>query len=1024
MQVATRGLQRPIHCQRSLPFGGILRRVLSPRPYIAILPNSLSGVRRYGISYTSTAWSRLGVGIRPLSTLSTKPLKLDYGALETKWKKYWASQRALNPTTTFTSPPSPDAQLTTTPVSTKSADPFYILAMFPYPSGILHMGHVRVYTIADTLARVSKMQGRQVIHPMAWDAFGLPAENAALERRIPPAQWTTDNIRHMKQQLGLILADLDWDREFATCQPEYYRWTQALFVQLYRAGLVYQKEALVNWDPVDHTVLANEQVDKQGRSWRSGALVEKKKLKQWFIRITDYAEQLLGDLDLLTQWPERVKQMQRNWIGKSVGAEFDFYLRDQVHSENPPGSTSSPEATRLSVFTSRPDTLYGVSYLAIAADHPLVNSTTIPTDYQAEVREFAREMLAQRRASEQPEQSKAGCFTGLYVTHPLTQEPLPMYVAAYILGDYGTGVVMGVPAHDTRDWEFAQENHIPDGIKFVVEPPPSTQSLGESNGDQPWLTPGVLNHRSGPYSGLTSHEAMQRIVQDARTGGFGRSKVQYKLRDWLVSRQRYWGAPIPIVHCKNCGTVPVPESQLPVELPTEVHLAQQRGGSPLVQAKEWQRTTCPQCHRPAQRDTDTMDTFVDSSWYFLRFLDPHNTVRAFDPLQARRNMPVDMYIGGVEHAILHLLYARFISKFLWTKGYYGRPTSPKALDPIDQQRGEPFTVLLTQGMVHGRTFKDPQTGKYLKPDEVDLSKSQCPLVKATGQPAAVNHEKMSKSKHNGVDPKTIIQTYGADCTRLYVLYKAPPQEVLEWDNQSIVGMQRWLTKIGRLVQLARQSTGTIDKPQRNWLPKVPHQLRRLPSQLTLTAKDQQVYQLAHQTIQQVTEELVKTYSFNTVIAALIKFTNALTQQYMSVESPTSSSLPLLVLSLSYLLRMLAPLAPCIAEEYWSQLFFKVDSNSLTPPNFSSILQQPWPQVDPAALRSSTAVCVIQINGKTRFTLNLDTALLDHSEELLNHVEATPQFGKYCTDRAAGQPLQIKKRIVVKNGRLINYILTK
>ncbi|KAJ1966554.1 Leucyl-tRNA synthetase, mitochondrial [Dispira parvispora] len=1022
MQVAIR-LPRPVYSSRSLTSGGVLRRVTSPRPYVALQPKSLNCVRRYGISCPITTWSRSGAGIRPLSTASSAPLKLDYGALETKWRKYWASQSALNPHASTSLPSSPDTQSSTTPVPTKSADPFYILAMFPYPSGMLHMGHVRVYTISDTLARVSKMLGREVIHPMAWDAFGLPAENAALERHIPPAQWTTDNIRRMKQQLGLILTDLDWNREFATCQPEYYRWTQALFVQLYRAGLVYQKEALVNWDPVDHTVLANEQVDKQGRSWRSGALVEKKKLKQWFIRITDYAEKLLGDLDLLTQWPERVKQMQRNWIGKSVGAEFDFYLQGQVPTENTPDSASAPVATRLSVFTSRPDTLYGVSYLAIAADHPLVNSTTIPTDYQAKVQAFARETLVQR-ASEQTEQSKAGCFTGLYVTHPLTQKPLPIYVAAYVLGDYGTGVVMGVPAHDARDWEFAQENHIPDGIKFVVEPTPSTQSLGASGKDQPWLTPGVLNHHNGPYSGLDSHEAMQRIVQDACTGGFGRSKVQYKLRDWLVSRQRYWGAPIPMVHCQNCGTVPVPESQLPVELPTEVHLAQQRGGSPLVQAKDWQRTTCPQCHGPAKRDTDTMDTFVDSSWYFLRFLDPHNTVQAFDPLQARRNMPVDMYIGGVEHAILHLLYARFISKFLWTEGYYGRPTTPQALDPIDQQRGEPFTMLLTQGMVHGLTFKDPQTGKYLKPDEVDLGNPQRPLVKATGQPAAVNHEKMSKSKYNGVDPESIIRTYGTDCTRLYVLYKAPPQEVLEWDDQSIVGMQRWLTKIGRLVQLARQLAETTDKAQLKWLPKMPHQLTTLPPQLTLTTDEKQVYQLAHQTIQQVTEELIKTHSFNTAIAALIKFTNALTQQFISGESPTSSSLPLLYLSLNYLLRMLAPLAPCISEEYWSQLFFKGGSDSLTPPNFSSVLKQPWPQVDPAALRSSTAVCVIQINGKTRFTLTLDTALMDHSEELLTHVEATPQFGKYSTDRATGQPLQIKKRIVVKNGRLINYILTK
>ncbi|KAJ1975053.1 Leucyl-tRNA synthetase, mitochondrial [Dimargaris xerosporica] len=936
---------------------------------------------------------------------------------ERKWVARWDATRAQ------TMPQAPPS--TTTPASQSSrapqhsSDAIYLLAMFPYPSGWLHMGHVRVYTISDTLARVHRMQGKTVIHPMGWDAFGLPAENAAIERGVQPAQWTATNIAHMKQQLRTILVDMDWDREFATSDPSYYKWTQDLFLQLYGAGLVYQKEALVNWDPIDQTVLANEQVDKNGRSWRSGAVVEQRRLRQWFIKITKYADDLLRDLDLLPGWPQRVKQMQRNWIGKSTGAEFDFALDLATGSYN---SQPSPAASHLTVFTSRPDTLYGVTYLAISTDHPLASSPHIPHSHRPSVEAYTT-WHRHTTADQAAEPTKEGIATGLYARHPFTGDRIPIYVAAYVLSEYGTGVVMGVPAHDTRDWEFAHANAIPNAIRHVVDPPTASTSQRHTP-QEPVTALGQLNALNGPYAGLSSREAQLAIVRDAAAQGFGRTKIQYKLRDWLVSRQRFWGAPVPMVHCDSCGVVPVPRKDLPVRLPDNFQI-DQKGGSPLQRAHDWLHTPCPQCQKPARRETDTMDTFVDSSWYYLRFLDPRNATRSFTPADVHRHMPVDLYIGGIEHAILHLLYARFISKFLWKEGHLALPSPhPRPTpSPLDRQRGEPFTQLLTQGMVHGQTFKDSDTGQYLKPDEVDRSLShQEPIVRRSGKPALVNQEKMSKSKYNGVDPQDIVRQYGADCTRLYILYKAPPQDVLEWDDQSIVGMQRWLIRVGRLVAFVQDQQANMKPTSLSLI--ADYQQLRTTNNSQWSSSDRKIYHLTHQTIQQVTQDMTKHHAFNTAIAGLIKLTNALVQhvQQWSPSSPPSSGFVLIVAhALAQLLRLMAPMAPCTAEELWSRLITPASGNTIYDPA-TSVFSQPWPQLDPHALQDPTTVCVVQINGKTRFKTAIATELLGNEAQLIPLLQADPSYVKWTMDRTSGQSKAVLKTIVVQGGKLVNFII--
>jgi leucyl-tRNA synthetase len=603
---------------------------------------------------------------------------------------------------------------------------FYALSMFPYPSGNLHMGHVRNYTITDVIARVRRMQGYRVLHPMGWDAFGLPAENAAIDRGVHPAKWTYQNIDQMRQQLKQLGFSYDWDREVATCAPDYYKWTQWIFIQMLKMGLAYQQEAAVNWDPIDQTVLANEQVDSEGRSWRSGALVEKKMLRQWFLKITAYAEELLQDLDQLPGWPERVKLMQANWIGKSTGARVVF---------------ETEAGDKLPVFTTRPDTLWGATFMVLSPEHPLVEKLTSP-DRVAVVEDYCKEAAAKSDMDRTAEDlEKTGVWTGSYAVNPVNGEKIPIWIADYVLMGYGTGAIMAVPAHDQRDFEFARKFGLP--VKAVVQP--EGQALDGTTMTEAWPGEGRMTD-SGPLNGLSAGkgpgESVEAAIQWLERQGKGEGESNYRLRDWLISRQRYWGVPIPVIHCAECGTVPVPDDQLPVALPENVEFSG-RGASPLAQLSDWVNVDCPTCGRPARRETDTMDTFIDSSWYFLRFADARNDDQIFASTKANDWLPVDQYVGGIEHAILHLLYSRFITKVLRDRGLL--------------TANEPFARLLTQGMVQGLTYMNPKKSGKDKWVPSDLVKDpENPTDPETGEPLEKLYATMSKSKGNGVAPGDVL----------------------------------------------------------------------------------------------------------------------------------------------------------------------------------------------------------------------------------------------------------------------------
>ncbi|MEB3174315.1 MAG: leucine--tRNA ligase [Cyanobacteriota bacterium] len=849
--------------------------------------------------------------------------------IEPKWQRRWA-----------------EAGLDRTP--TPGVKPkFYALSMFPYPSGNLHMGHVRNYAITDVIARVKRMQGYDVLHPMGWDAFGLPAENAAIERGVPPAEWTYQNIEQMRRQLQQLGLSLDWEREVTTCSPDYYRWTQWLFLEFFSAGLAYQKEATVNWDPVDQTVLANEQVDSEGRSWRSGALVERKLLRQWFLKITDYAERLLADLETLTGWPERVKLMQANWIGKSVGAYLEFPLAD--------GSATIP------VFTTRPDTVYGVTYAVLAPEHPLTLKVTTP-ERQAEVEAFieavSRESEQERVAEDKP---KRGVFTGGVALNPFNGEDIPILIADYVLYEYGTGAVMGVPAHDVRDFKFARENNLP--VKVVILPDDA------DNSDicllQAYTEAGTLVN-SGRFNGMISTKAKAAIVAYAEEMDYGRARVQYRLRDWLISRQRYWGCPIPVIHCPHCGAVPVPTTDLPVELPKEVEFSG-RGPSPLAKLTNWVNVPCPQCGEPAQRETDTMDTFIDSSWYFLRYPDAQNQERPFDSELVNHWAPVDQYVGGIEHAILHLLYSRFFTKVLQDRGLI--------------QVGEPFQKLLTQGMVQGLTYKNPKTGKYVvakdpQTGELRLDPS-APKDPETGEPLQVFYEKMSKSKYNGIDPQTVLGKYGADTARMFILFKAPPEKDLEWDDADVEGQFRFLNRVWRLVSEYAEANPTVNPP------------------VTLTKAEKDLRRVIHTAIKEIAEDLEGDYQFNTAISELMKLSNALG----AADCPQS---PVYREGMETLLKLLAPFAPHISEELWEKLGRR-----------DSIHQQPWPLHDPATLTVEEINLVIQVLGKTKGTI---PAPAQASKEEL---QALAQASELAQKHLQGKEI---KKVIVVPGKLVNFVI--
>ncbi|KAE8412614.1 hypothetical protein BDV36DRAFT_271033 [Aspergillus pseudocaelatus] len=940
--------------------------------------------------------------------------KLDLPAIDRKWQEKWHSEKSNQPSIA-----SKTKGNTEKPKS-------YILSMFPYPSGTLHMGHLRVYTISDVLARFYRMRGHEVLHPMGWDAFGLPAENAAIERGIDPAEWTKDNIARMKEQLRSISASFDWDRELATCAPEFYEHTQRIFLMLYKKGLAYQAEALVNYDPVDKTVLANEQVDANGFSWRSGAKVEKLNLKQWFFRITDFKEALLNDLDSLAGgWPERVLSMQRNWLGKSYGAKVKFPVAAEGIER---GSTD------INVFTTRPDTLYGVEYLALSLNHPIVLAAA---ETDSKLRKFLDE------AASLPPDSKTGYkLSTVTASHPLhiidKESPhiarqLPIFAAPYVLSDYGEGAVMGVPGHDSRDLAFFKENFQPESISVVIEPQRASEAeSGASAGHLPagdvkaYTQEGFLNSRCWKYQGLHSREAGQQIINDLKAVGHGDTVEQWRLRDWLISRQRYWGAPIPIIHCGDCGPVPVPEDQLPVKLPKiEGDWLKGKRGNPLESSDEWVRTECPRCQGPAKRDTDTMDTFVDSSWYFLRFLDSANRRQPFSPLSAR---PVDIYIGGVEHAILHLLYARFIYKFLARSDLFPEIAHVGDVPGLS----EPFKTLLSQGMVHGKTYSEPSTGRFLHPSELDLSSPDKPVIKGTQITPNVSFEKMSKSKHNGVDPTACALKYGADATRAHVLFSAPVSEVLEWDEAKIVGVERWFGRVWKLVQDAQQtlvsSSYTLNPDEltlSNHATALPHSLQNLRD------NDADAVLFTHRTILSVTSCIEHNpYGLNTVISDLTKLTN-------SLSSSTPSSPQVLYLCISSLLRLLAPIAPALASESWEILNEPIigrypknetiDNAYDVPPIFDC----PWPtalltseQADALSARGGQTVAV-QINGKLRFTVTVPRQLSPTTNEsseqdfIINRILETDEGRTWLREKNDWE--KRRRVIVVKGGKLVSIV---
>lgn len=785
---------------------------------------------------------------------------------------------------------------------------FYCLSMFPYPSGRLHMGHVRNYTIGDVISRFQRMLGKNVLQPMGWDAFGLPAENAAMKNNVPPAKWTYENITYMRKQLQQLGYAYDWDREIATCHPDYYRWEQWFFIKLFEKGLVYKKEAEVNWDPIDQTVLANEQVI-DGRGWRSGALVERRKIPQWFIKITDYAEELLADLDKLDEWPEKVRVMQQNWIGRSEGLEFNFEV---------------PGHAPMSVYTTRPDTIMGVTYVAVAAQHPLALAAA---ENNPEITDYIKDQDNIKVAeAELATMDKTGIDTGLKAIHPLTGEELPIWIANFVLMSYGSGAVMSVPAHDQRDWEFAKAYNL--NIKQVIEPA-DTVECDITKGA--FTDKGILIN-SADYNGLNFEQAFDKLVDFFSSKGTGNKTVNYRLRDWGVSRQRYWGTPIPMITCESCGSVPVPESDLPVTLPIDVEF--DGSGSPIKKMPEFYETTCPSCSSKAERETDTFDTFMESSWYYARFACRDESSAMLNK-QADYWLPVDQYIGGIEHAILHLLYSRFFHKLMRDEGLVNSD--------------EPFKRLLTQGMV----LKDGS--------------------------------KMSKSQGNTVDPEGLIEQYGADTVRLFMMFASPPDQSLEWSDSGVEGAYRFLKRLWKLIA---PFTATALKPD-------PDTLNEAQKGLRLKT---------HSTIKKVSDDYARRQVFNTAIAAVMELFNAVNKFSEQTGKGTQSSeqdQAVIQEALEAIVLLLAPIVPHLCHVLWQHLG-----------NSEAIIDASWPDFDESALEQSTITIVAQVNGKLRAKLDLP------AESSKQELEAAALADASIAKHISG--LTIRKVIVVP-GRLVNIV---
>lgn len=832
---------------------------------------------------------------------------------------------------------------------------YYCLSMFPYPSGKLHMGHVRNYTIGDVISRYQRMLGKNVLQPMGWDAFGMPAENAAMKNKVAPAKWTYENIAYMRKQLNSLGLAVDWTREVTTCKPDYYRWEQWLFTKLFEKGVIYRKNGTVNWDPVDQTVLANEQVI-DGRGWRSGALVEKREIPMYYFRITAYAQELLEDLDKLTGWPEQVKTMQRNWIGKSKGMEICFPYDEQ----------SIGHAGQLKVFTTRPDTLMGATYVAVAAEHPLATQAAANNpELQAFIEKCKKGGVSE---ADLATQEKEGMATELYVKHPLTGDKLNVWVANYVLMAYGEGAVMAVPAHDERDYAFAQKYSLP--IIPVIR---------TSAGDEvpaPWQDAyneyGTLIN-SGEYNGLDYEQAFAAIGKALQANKLGEAKTQYRLRDWGISRQRYWGCPIPIVHCECCGDVPVPEDQLPVVLPEDV--VPDGTGSPLAKMPEFYETTCPTCGKPARRETDTMDTFVESSWYIARYASPQFTGGMVDKQAADYWLPVDQYIGGIEHAILHLLYTRFFHKLMRDEGLVNSD--------------EPVVNLLTQGMVVAETYfrtADNGSKTYFSPSEVVVEKDAkgraiSATVEADGKSVEIGGMlKMSKSFNNGVDPQTMIDQYGADTCRLFMMFASPPDMSLEWSDAGVEGASRFLRRVWRLAYQ--------------------HINAGLPATYQVAQLNEQqkaVRRAIHLAIKQASQDVGQHHKFNTAIAAVMTLMNVLEK----AANETATDRALIQEGLETVTLLLAPITPHICHTLWQALG-----------HTEAVINASWPSVDETALVQDVLTIVIQVNGKLRGNIEVAaTATKQEIEELALKHPAVQRFIEGVTVR----------KVIVVPGKLVNIV---
>lgn len=839
----------------------------------------------------------------------------------------------------------------------------YILSMFPYPSGKLHMGHVRNYTIGDVISRFHRLKGETVLQPMGWDAFGLPAENAAIAHQVAPAKWTFENIDYMRNQLKKLGLSVDWDREFATCTPEYYRWEQWLFVQLYKKGLIYRKLSTVNWDPVDQTVLANEQVEN-GRGWRSGALVEKRDIPMYYFRITDYAQELLDDLETLKDgWPQQVLTMQRNWIGRSQGMEITF-----------PSANPEVYADGLTVFTTRADTLMGVTYVAVAAEHPMalkaaaLQSEAGNPELQAFIEECRMGSVAE---ADLATAEKKGMATGLSVNHPVTGEEVPVWIANYVLMSYGSGAVMAVPSHDERDFEFANKYSLT--IKQVIDAKGADDADFDATQWQEWYgsKDGKLVN-SGEFDGLDFQSAFDAFLAKLEPQGLANVKVQFRLRDWGVSRQRYWGCPIPMINCDKCGQVPVPEDQLPVVLPTDV--VPDGSGNPLNKMPEFYETTCPCCGGDARRETDTLDTFVESSWYYARYASPDFTDGMVKPEAGQTWLPVNQYIGGVEHAILHLLYARFFHKLMRDEGVV--------------QGNEPFTNLLTQGMVLADTYyRESESGKktWFNPADIELERDEKGRItsakyKGDGQDVIVGgQEKMSKSKNNGIDPQAIIDQYGADTARVFMMFAAPPDQSLEWSDAGVEGANRFLKRVWRL------ATGFLEKGN----------AATEFDKAALSTAAQDLRRKTHETIQKVGDDIERRHAFNTAIAAMMELLNANNK----FEAKDDNEVAVTRESITTLLILLAPFAPHLSQTLLAQ--FGIE-----------LTQAQFPQVDESALTRNTQTIVVQVNGKLRG--KLEVSVDASKDDILAQAKALPEVQQFLTGPT-------KKEIVVPN-KLVNLVV--